>query len=370
MTKESHVKCGSVPLVTRNLSDFERSQGRCLNRLSRTFTTRLLRMVRDMGEPTAAPGSGQPIELPDGVKVGHFTDLDRWTGCTVILGPEGSVSSGEIRGGGPGTREFDLLSPTTSTPGAHAVLLSGGSAFGLGAANGVVDWMRERELGYPTPVGPVPLVTAAVCFDLPLGEFAWPAPEDAYAACEAAGPVFERGCVGAGTGASAGKVLPDGGWTKTGLGAATIKVGEATMTAIAVANPFGEVIDSDGSILAGYWRDGAFRRTVEVMREQPTGVPLGENTTLCCLVTDAKLTKAEAHNVARAAAPGFARALSPAATAVDGDLTVCLSTGKVESDPFPLTIFAAEVVSEAIRDAAHSATDAGDVPSGATRLGG
>lgn len=311
----------------------------------------------------------ESVVLPEGVKVGHWTDTDRWTGCTVILGPENSVSSGEIRGGGPGTREFDLLSTSTSTPGAHAVMLSGGSAFGLGAANGVVDWMREKGHGFPTPVGPVPLVTAAVCFDLPMGDFAWPEPENAYAACESAGTTVERGCVGAGTGATAGKVLPDGGWTKTGLGAATIKVGDATMTAIAVANPYGEVIDSDGTILAGYWREGAFRRTVDVMREQPTGVPLGENTTLCCIVTDAKLSKAEAHNVSRAAAPGFARALSPAATAVDGDLAICLSTGKVEVDPFLLTIFAGEVVSEAIRDAARQATDAGEVPSGSTRLG-
>lgn len=314
--------------------------------------------------------SDQPIVLPEGVRVGHWTDTDRWTGCTVILGPEDSVSSGEIRGGGPGTREFDLLSTHTSTPGAHAVMLSGGSAFGLGAANGVVDWMREKGHGFPTPVGPVPLVTAAVCFDLPMGEFAWPEPENAYAACEAAGTTFERGCVGAGTGATAGKVMPDGGWTKTGLGAATIKVGDATLTAIAVANPYGEVIGADGSILAGYWNDGAFRRTVEVMRQQPTDLPLGENTTLCCIVTDAKLTKAEAHNVSRAAAPGFARALSPAATAVDGDLAICLSTGKVEVDPFLLTIFAGEVVADAIRDAALQATDANGVPSGSTRLTG
>ena len=321
-----------------------------------------------MSESERPETTAAAIELPEGVKVGHFSDTENWTGCTVILGPEDSVSSGEIRGGGPGTHEFDLLSPTTSTPGAQAVMLSGGSAFGLGATAGVVEWMREHDRGFPTPVGKVPLVTGAVCFDLPMGEFAWPKPEDAYAACEAADSSFERGCVGAGTGATAGKVLPDGGWTKTGLGAATIKVGEATLTAIAVANPYGEVIDRDGEIIAGYWRDGAYRRTVDVMREQPTGVPLGENTTLCCIVTDAKLTKAEAYVVARSAAPGFARALHPAATAVDGDLTVCLTTGQVEADPFLLTIFAGEVVADAIRDAARQATDAPGAPSSATRL--
>lgn len=317
------------------------------------------------------------ITLPEGVTVGHWSDREGWTGCTVILGPPDSVSAGEIRGGGPGTHEFDLLSPATSTPGAHAVMLSGGSAFGLGATAGVVEWLREQGKGFPTPAGPVPLVTGAVCFDLPIGSnTAWPGPDGARAACESAAATFERGTVGAGTGCTAGKVDPAGGWTKTGLGAATIRVGEALMTAIAVVNPFGEVIGPDGEVIAGYWRDseeggrGGWKRTLEVLSEGPARMPLGEATTLVCLTTDAKLTKAEAWNVARAAAPGFARALSPAATAVDGDLTVCLSTGKVEVDPFLLTIFAGEVVAEAIRDGARQATDGDGVPSAATRLAG
>lgn len=318
----------------------------------------------------------EEITLPDGVTVGHWSDREGWTGCTVVLGPEDSVSAGEIRGGGPGTHEFDLLSPSTSTPGAHAVLLSGGSAFGLGATTGVVEWLREQGRGFPTPAGPVPLVTGAVCFDLPIGSnTAWPGPEGARAACESASSRFERGTVGAGTGCTAGKVDPAGGWTKTGLGAATIRVGEALMTAIAVVNPFGEVVGPDGEVIAGYWREsenggrGGWKRTVEVLSEGPARMPLGEATTLVCLATDARLTKAEAWNVARAAAPGFARALSPAATAVDGDLTVCLSTGKVEVDPFLLTIFASEVVAEAIRDGARQATDGDGVPSASTRTG-
>lgn len=324
------------------------------------------------------------ITLPDGVTVGHSTDRDGWTGCTVILGPEDSVSSGEVRGGGPATHEFELLSPATATPGAQAVLLSGGSAFGLGATAGVVEWMRERGRGYPTPAGRVPLVTGASCFDLPVGSNeAWPGPEDGRKACEAASTRFDRGCVGAGTGCTVGKVLPDGGWTKSGLGAASIRVGEVLMTAIAVVNAFGEVIGDDGEVIAGYWRSaargddngtgaagaGGWKRTLEVLAEGSGRMPLGEATTLVCLATDARLTKTEAWNVARAAAPGFARALSPAATAVDGDLTVCLSTGKVEADPFLLTIFAAEVVAEAIRDGARSATDGAGIPSAASRAG-
>jgi len=307
------------------------------------------------------------IELPPGVTVGHWSDLEGWTGCTVIMGPPHSVSAGEVRGGGPATREFELLSPATSTPGAHAILLSGGSAFGLGAANGVVDWYEQRNLGFPTPVGPVPLVAAAACFDLPMGDpKTFPRPDGGYAACEAANTEFERGCVGAGTGCTAGKVAPEG-WTKTGLGAATMKVGEATLTAIAVVNPYGEVIDAAGQIIAGNWSDGAYRRTTDVLRETPGTMPLGENTTLVCLLTDAKLTKNEAWVVARSASPGFARALSPASTAVDGDLSICLATGDVEADPFLLSIFAAEVTSEAIRDGALQATEAGGVPSASSR---
>lgn len=312
--------------------------------------------------------STENIELPEGVTVGHWSDREGWTGCTAILGPPETVSAGEVRGGGPATREFELLSPATSTPGAHAVLLSGGSAFGLGAVNGVVDWHVERDLGFPTPVGPVPLVSGAACFDLPAGDpKARPGPEAGYAACEAASSTFERGSVGAGTGCTAGKVAMDG-WTKSGLGAATLKVGEATLTAIAVVNPYGEVIGRDGEIIAGNWQDGAYQRTVDALLDAPQKMPLGENTTLVCLITDAKLTKNEAWVTARSAAPGFARALSPASTAVDGDLAICMSTGKVDADPFTLSIFAAEVVAEAIRDGARSATDGAGLPAASSRI--
>ncbi|MDQ2700546.1 MAG: P1 family peptidase [Actinomycetota bacterium] len=309
------------------------------------------------------------IELPDGFTVGHSSDREGWTGCTVILGPSGTVSAGEVRGGGPATREFELLSPATSTPGAHALLLSGGSAFGIGAANGVVRWLEERGLGFPTPVGAVPLVSAAACFDLPVGDpKAYPGPDDAYAACEAAGTEFERGSVGAGTGCSAGKVSFEH-CTKTGLGAATMKVGDAILTAIAVVNPYGEVVGSGGEVIAGNWKDGDWRRTVEVMRETPSRMPLGENTTLVCLVTDARLTKNEAWVTARSAAPGFARALSPASTAVDGDLAVCMTSGQVEVDPFLFSILASEVTAEAIRDGARQATDGAGIPAASSRPG-
>src|SRR4051794_8405283 len=157
--------------------------------------------------------------LPDGFSVGHYTDFARWTACTVVLPPSECVAAAEVRGGGPGTREFDLLAPAANAPGVQALLLTGGSAYGLGAAEGVVGWLAERGVGYPTRAGLVPLGSAAVVFDLPLGDFAWPDAAAGRSACEeAAGGEVERGSVGAGTGCSVGKLLGDAHWTKGGLG--------------------------------------------------------------------------------------------------------------------------------------------------------
>ena len=316
-------------------------------------------------------GVTEPIPLPDGFRAGHATDRDGWTGCTVLLAPPGSVGSGEVRGGGPGTRESDLLSPATSTDGPQAVLLTGGSAFGLAAADGVVRWLEARGVGHPTPAGPVPLVAAAVVFDLLLGSAA--ARPDAamgLAACDAAGAAIERGSVGAGTGCTAGKLLGPAGWTKGGLGAARAQAAGATLVAVAAANPVGDVLDADGSILAGAWRDGGYVRTADLLREGMPP-PLGgrQNTTLVCLLTDAVLTKTQAWIVARAASAGVARAVSPSATAFDGDMTFCLASRRVEADPGVLSALAAEVTAEAIRDAIRSANGAPGCPSAFDRVG-
>src|SRR3954468_5527934 len=185
--------------------------------------------------------------LPAGFAAGHHTDRDAWTGCTVILPPDGCVAAAEVRGGGPGTREFDLLTPAANAPGIQALLLTGGSAYGLGAGDGVVSWLPERGIGYPTRAGIVPLVSAAVVFDLPLGAFAWPDAAAGRAACEAttAGGELERGSVGAGTGCTVGKVLGWEHWTKGGLGMATLRSDDAVLTAIAVVNAAGEVVGED-----------------------------------------------------------------------------------------------------------------------------
>ena len=310
------------------------------------------------------------MRLPDGFTCGHFTDRDAWTGCTVLLAGEGAVAAGEVRGGGPGTRESDLLSPSTNAQAAHGLLFTGGSAFGLAAADGVVGWLEERGIGYATRAGIVPLVPAAVIYDLPLGRGdVRPDAAAGRAACDAARPEVERGSVGAGTGASVGKLLGSEGATKGGVGAATETIGGATVAAVAVANAFGEVLAEDGSVLAGAWRDGAYARTVDLLQEGVLPRPLSsrEATTLVAVLTDARLDKLQCWLVARAAAAGVARAVDPCATAVDGDTVVCLASGRVEVEPFLVSALAARVVAAAIRDAVRSATAAPGCPTAADR---
>jgi L-aminopeptidase/D-esterase-like protein len=307
--------------------------------------------------------------LPAGVAVGHHSDREGWTGCTVILPPPGSVCAAEVRGGGPGTRESELLSPAAATPGVNALLFTGGSAFGLAAADGVVTWLAERGLGHRTPVGVVPLVSAAVVFDLGLGDAAaHPTAENAHDACDAAGPALERGSVGAGTGCTVGKLLGPEGWCRGGLGAATVEIDGARLTALAVVNAFGDVLGADGGVAAAPWRDGRMRRTADLLvsGERPR-IPPGENTTLACLLTDAQLDKREAWLLARAGTSGVGRTVDPSATAVDGDMVACIATGGVEADPFLLGALAAEVIAGAVRDAVAAATAAPGCPTAAQR---
>jgi L-aminopeptidase/D-esterase-like protein len=308
-------------------------------------------------------------ELPRGFAVGHWTDVPGATGCTVVLAPEGTVAAGEVRGGGPGTRESDLLSPAASVPGVQAVLFAGGSAYGLAAADGVVRWLEQRGHGHPTPAGIVPLVAGAIVYDLMLGDpHARPGPEAGRAACDAAGRDPERGSVGAGTGCSVGKLLGPEASTKGGVGLAVDVVGGATVSALAVVNAIGEVLAEDGSVLAGAWRDGGYRRTIDLVKDGVAPLPTArESTTLVCVMTDARLTKTEAWLVARAATAGVARAVRPAATAWDGDLVHCLASGAEEADPFAISALAADVTAAAIRDAVRQARGTPECPSTAER---
>ena len=304
--------------------------------------------------------------LPPGFGAGHWTDRERWTGCTVVLAPDTAVAACEVRGGGPGTRETDVLSPASAAPGAQALLLTGGSAFGLGAADGVVAFLAERGIGFRTRVAVVPLVTAAVVYDLALGDdTARPTAENAYAACEAAvAGSPERGSVGVGTGCTVGKLLGPEHWTKGGFGGASVELtGGATVTALAAVNAFGEVLAEDGSVLAGIRRDDGYLRAADLFREGVRAErPWREATTLIAVLTDAALTKTQAWLVARAASAGVARAVSPSATSFDGDVAFCFASGRVEADPLAVSVLAAEATAAAIRDAVRSATGAPGCP--------
>ena len=309
-----------------------------------------------------------------GVRVGHWTDAEAGTGCTVIIPPPGSVGAVEVRGGGPATRETELLGPFSSVDGVTALLMTGGSAFGLGAAEGVVRWCEEQGLGHETGIARVPIVPAAAIFDLGITRnLRRPGPDDAYAACAAAaeGP-HAVGSVGAGTGATVGKLRGQAGWCKGGLGAATRTLHDGvTVAAIAVVNAWGDVLDETGAVLAGAFdpEEGflvASERVIDTPPQHPR-LAAPTNTTLVCVVTDGRLTCSDATIVARMSHAGMARAVSPVHTPIDGDAAFCLATGVRPVSVFACGVAAAEVAAAAIRDAVRRATPVRAVPTAADR---
>jgi L-aminopeptidase/D-esterase-like protein len=271
-----------------------------------------------------------------GIRVGHWTDPIGMTGCTVVLPPPGTVGSGEIRGGAPGTRETDLLRPGMLVREVHAVLLTGGSAFGLAAADGVAGWLEERGIGFHTPVARVPIVPAAVLFDLGVGDpGARPGAAAGRAACEAAAEEIPEGRVGAGTGATVGADHAPGG-----VGTAAVAEAGATVGALAAVNAFGAVVDERGEPLAGR------------VPGPDAALPWpGMNTTIAVVATDARLSKEQAHLLAAAAHDGLARAVRPAHTMWDGDTVFTLATGRTDASQASVERMAEEALAEAIRRA-------------------
>lgn len=302
---------------------------------------------------------------PAGFRIGHWTDEVGRTGCTVVIAPDGTRGGVDVRGGGPGTRETDVAGPFAGTDRVTAVMFAGGSAYGLAAADGAMRWLEEHGLGYSTPAALVPIVPAAIAYDLAEGDAgARPTAESGYAACEAAREgVPERGRIGAGTGTAAGKVLGRGAATPSGVGfAAEVGGFGSTVAALAVANPFGDVLAADGSVLAGARGEGAPRTAdfIAALDRAPTPEELeARNTTLVCVMTDAALDKAACGRVARSASAGIARAVEPVFTDVDGDVAFCLAAGAGEVagrfEILQLETLAARVTAEAIRDAVRSA---------------
>jgi L-aminopeptidase/D-esterase-like protein len=284
-----------------------------------------------------------------GVRAGHFTRDG--TGVTVVLLPAGSVGSAELRGGAPATRELDVLHPARTVAQVDAVVFSGGSAFGLGAAQGVMRYLAERGQGYPTAGGPVPIVATACIFDLIEAAGAPPGDVEGYEACVTAArdEPLASGRVGAGAGATVGKWRGRDHGVGGGCGVASADVDGARVAALAVVNAVGDIIDGDGSVVAG---STAPEGTAAFAHPEPFEESR-ENTTLALVVTDAVLDKAACFHLAQGAHDGFARALRPAHTRFDGDVAIAAATGSRPADPPAhvdrLVLAAADVVAGAIR---------------------
>jgi L-aminopeptidase/D-esterase-like protein len=295
-----------------------------------------------------------------GLLVGHATDEEAITGCTVIVAPGGAVAGVDVRGAAPGTRETDLLRPGSLVERVHAVCLAGGSAFGLAAADGVMQWLAERDIGFRTDGGPVPIVPAAILYDLGIGRpDVRPTPSDGAAACDAAeraaGPL--EGSIGAGTGATVGKLAGPEFVRMGGVGTAVRRLGSGrVLAAMAVCNALGSVVARDGRTLAG---------------PEPDGIPATtpghlENTTLAVIATDADLDRSQCGRLAQLGHDALARSIVPVHTVYDGDTVFALSTGSGVAMPagefLALGMAAVDLLGEAIARSVLRATERGGVP--------
>ena len=302
-----------------------------------------------------------------GVLVGHATDREGLTGCTAILFDRSAVVGVDVRGSSPGTRETDRLSPIGMVRDTHALLLTGGSAFGLSAADGIVRFLEEKGVGLDVGVAKIPLVSAAVIFDLMAGSpEARPDAEMGYrAAAGASNGDFEEGSVGAGTGATVGKMLGLEGAMKGGLGSASVDLGGGLVVgALAVVNAVGDVRDEQGEILAGpRGEDGTLADSEELMPQAADRMQWGRNTTLGIVATNASLSKPAATKVAQMAHDGLARAIHPVHTSVDGDVVFAASVGEVASAPDVVGAWGARTMQAAILRAIRSAEGFAGVPS-------
>ncbi len=314
------------------------------------------------------PKSEGSITDIKGVKVGHWTDSDAATGLTAVIVPPGTVGSGEVRGAAPGTREISLLSPEKSVNTVDAVLLTGGSAYGLEAAGGVMRYLSEQGRGYKVGDVTVPIVPAAVIFDLMVGKSAYPGAEEAYHACQAASdrPVAE-GSLGVGTGATVGKVRGMDYATKGGVGSCCICLpGGARVGSLVCVNAVGNVVDEDGSIVAGVSDgQGGFRSAEQILMcaAEPISADEQGNTTLAVVATDAKIDKSGCFRVAQVSHDGLARSVWPCHTDYDGDTVFTLSLQRKTASLKQVEAAAAAVVATAVRRAVRCAWNVAGIPS-------
>ncbi len=323
-----------------------------------------------------APAATSITAVP-GITVGHWTDLARATGCTVVLAPTGGMrAAGAVRGRATGTREIDALDPRHLVSHIDAILLTGGSAYGLGAADGVMRWLRERGRGLPVgPAGIVPIVPTAVIFDFDLAPGGkadrWPSADDAYRACVAASAEVGEGTVGAGTGATVGKALGPRRATKGGVGTWAVRGGDVVVGALVVVNAVGNVLDQTGAILAGArGPDGRYADALAQLAQgaAPFGALSrpdeggGRNTTLAVVATNAALERTALASLAHAAGDALARRIVPFGTLYDGDVVFAVSTATTPAAPLQTEALAALAVPVAVERAVRLARGLGDVP--------
>ncbi|OPJ54828.1 P1 family peptidase [Alkalithermobacter paradoxus] len=302
----------------------------------------------------------------EGIKIGQAQDTNALTGCTVVICENGAVCGVDIRGSAPGTRETDLLNPLNLVDKVHAVVLSGGSAFGLDASCGVMKYLEENNIGFDVGVTKVPIVASAVLFDLHIGDYrVRPDFDMGYNACKLANKdILNLGNYGAGCGATAGKINGPLNATKSGIGSYCISLENGLIVgALVAANPFGDIYEN-GNIIAGALTSDkkSFANTNEVMKK---GIKSGgfeiTNTTIGIVITNAKINKTEATKVSQMAHDGYARAISPIHTMYDGDTIFTLATGKVECDINLLGTLAADVVEKSIISAVKNSESVQDI---------
>ncbi|HEU0142997.1 MAG TPA: P1 family peptidase [Bryobacteraceae bacterium] len=307
-----------------------------------------------------------------GIRVGHSSDYDALTGCTVILCEDGAVAGYDIRGGATGTEEFEVMSPLHVTDHIHALVFAGGSAFGLEAASGVRRYLEQKGIGYTTRAAKVPLVPCAILYDLTIGKAGVrPTREMGEAAAAAAHTgVVEEGAVGAGTGATTGKIFGIARAMKSGLGTFTVALGgshtDVLVSSLTVVNAYGDVIDPQtGKLLAGARASEESLElvgTAAAMKAVRQAPARHENTTLAVVATNARLSKVQATRLAQLASVGIARTISPVWTSYDGDLVVALSTGTRDADVNALGVAAVEAVAESVQRAVRLSPGLGGLP--------
>ena len=311
--------------------------------------------------------SADSITRVAGIEVGQFTDTRRPTGCSVVIARAGAVAGVDVRGAAPGTRETDLLHPSNLVDRAHAILLAGGSAWGLDAAAGVMRWLEERGIGLDVKFGLVPIVPAAVLFDLPVGDARIrPDAQAGYLACQAASrQPPAQGNVGAGAGALVGKLFGLARAMRGGIGSASVTLDGVTVGALVACNALGDVIDPDTAQVIAGARTADGKALLNIRRailagDMPQPLLAGTNTTIGVIATDAILTKAQAHRLAQVAHDGLARSINPVHTLSDGDALFTLGTGQAgkTAGMMVLGTLAAEVTARAVVRAIRAARSA------------